>query len=206
MRDFVADLGENRKFFLGTHLSEDRYNWHNLAAIVTCLEMAGGPTDAKAPNLSNMYENNQNFDNNEPTARKVKRHLNYMRRVLKGKPPQMNIKWGFVDLYLLISEMDRSYVIRNREADFASFYVAFETERRSISDPDKLITQNKSDWNKNLHDYIQAFKSQGGTRKNIEERHKVYIKRFLRHTQNLMPKDPQRLFTHDERIVLWQKS
>ena len=52
--------------------------------MVTCLEMVGGPTNVKVPNLGDMYENNQSFSSNGPIARKVKRHLNYIGRVLEA--------------------------------------------------------------------------------------------------------------------------
>ena len=74
IRDFVADLGETRKFFLGTRLSEDRYNWHNLAAIVTCLQIAEGPTDVKAPSLEAMYENYSDFKKNGSGCEKSQTH------------------------------------------------------------------------------------------------------------------------------------
>ena len=206
MRNFVAILGADHSVFPLTRINEKRFGRHNLAAIVTCLEIAEGPTDVKAQDLSGMYDNNnESFDDNGPIAKKVKRHLNYMARVLKDRPSRMNIKWGFVDLYLLISEMDRSYVIRNREADFANFYVAFETERRDVSDPRELIAQNRSDWDRDLYDYIQAFVRSGGTKQNIKTRHEVYKRRFIRDTQDLMPKDPQRAFTYNERIVIWHR-
>ena len=123
MRDFVADLGETHPVFPLTRINNKRFAWHNLAAIVTCLEEAGGSTDVKAENLYEMYDrNNENFDDNDPAAKKVRRYLNYMARILKDRPPEMNIKWGFVDLYLLISKMHDSYAIRGREADFTNFY------------------------------------------------------------------------------------
>ena len=206
MRNFIADLGADHSVFPLTRINGKRFGWHNLAAIVTCLEKAEGPTDVKAQDLSEMYDNNnESFNDNGPIARKVKRHLNYMARVLKDRPTRMNIKWGFVDLYLLISEMDRSYVIRNREVDFANFYVAFETERRAISDPRELIAQNRSDWDRDLYDYIQAFVRSGGIKQNIKTRHEVYKRRFLRDTQDLIPKDPQRAFTYNERVVIWHR-
>ena len=205
MRDFIEVLGENQRVFSLTDISDTRFAWHDLAAIVTCLEMAGGPTDVKAPSLRKMYNTNQDFNVNRPIARKIRHHLAYMARVLKDPHPEMDIKWGFVDLYLLISEMDKSYVIQDREIDFANFYIAFEVDRRNISDPRELIAQNRSDWDRDLYDYIQAFKSQGGTRPNIKKRHEVYKRRFLRDVQDLMPEDPRRAFTRNERIVIWRR-
>ena len=89
MRDFIADdLGDTHSVFPLTELSDARFEWHNLAAIVTCLEIAEGPTDVKAPSLRKMYDANQGFNVNGSTAKKVKQHLTYMERVLKDSPPE----------------------------------------------------------------------------------------------------------------------
>lgn len=205
MRDFIAELGDTHRVFPLTCLPDTRFKWHDLAAIVTCLELAGGPTDVKAPDLRDMYESNQSFNKNGPIAKKVKRHLNYMTRVLKDSPPEMKIKWGFVDLYLLISKISESYVIQEKEDDFTKFYVAFETDRLATKDPRDLLAPDKSVWDKDLYDYIDAFKSQGGTSKNIERRHKVYKKRFIRDAQDLTYRDSTRVFTHNQRIAIWRR-
>ena len=207
MRDFVADLGETHSVFPLIRLPKKRFGWHDLAAIVTCLEMAEGPTDVKAPSLRQMYDANQNFSTNGSTAKKVKRCLTYMARVLENRPPEMNIKWGFVDLYLLISKMEGPYVLHGREEDFVDFYVQFEKDRQdAISDPGDLLSSSKSHWDKDLYDYIEAFIRSGGTRQNIEKRHEVYKKRFIRDAQSLIPKDSIRAFTDDERIVIWRQA
>ena len=206
MRDFIADLGENHRVFPLTFLSKKRFGWHDLAAVVTCLEIAQGPTDVKAPSLTKMYRDNQDFDHNGSVAKKVQQHLRYMEKVLKDRPPEMDVKWGFVDLYLLISEMNKSYVIRDHEIDFADFYIAFEEERRSfISDPSELLAAGKSFWDRDLYDYIEAFIRSGGTKPNFEKRHEVYKRRFLKDIHDLVPKDPQRAFSRDERIVIWRR-
>ena len=206
MRDFIANLGDNHKVFELIRIPDTRFQQHDLAAIVTCLEIAKGPTDVKAPKLKKMYEMYEEFNTDGSIAKKIRHNLNYLARVVKNKPPEMDIKWGFVDLYLLISKFDELYVIKDREDDFADFYVAFETDRRAAkSDPSDLLSSNKDSWDRDLYDYIEAFVRSGGTKPNIEKRHEVYIKRFLKETQNLVPKDPQRVFTLDERIVIWRQ-
>ena len=49
MRDFIAYLGENSKVFSNHCFSypETRFQWHDLAAIVTCIEIARRPIDVK---------------------------------------------------------------------------------------------------------------------------------------------------------------
>ena len=206
MRDFVADLGDKQRVFSLTSLPEERFGWHDLAAIVTCLEMAKGPTDVKSLSLKKMYQDNQKFNTNGSVARKVRQRMRYLERVLKNRPPEMDIKWGFVDLYLLIMRIDESYVIRDREDDFADFYIAFEGERRqAMPDYGALRSSGKSPWDKDLYHYIEAFIRSGGTIQNIKKRHRVYRKLFIRDVQDLTSKDPQRAFTLDERIVIWRR-
>ena len=209
MRDFVADLAENHRIFKSklTSLPDTRFHRHDFVAIVTRLEIATGPTDVKAPSLKKMYEGEQEFNHNGITADKIRRHLHYMARVLapEESTPEMDIKWGFVDLYLLISKMDESYAISRREQDFKNFYIAFERERReNMSDYGALRT-GENHWNRDLYDYIEAFIRSGGTKPNLEKRHEVYKRRFLKDIQDLVPRDPQRTFSRDERIVIWRR-
>ena len=169
--------------------------------------MAKGPTDVKAPSLETMYEKYSDFDDNGSIARKVKRNLNYMAKVLKNRPREMDIKWGFVDLYLLISKMDDLNVIRQREKDFTNFYRTFEKDRRkAISKPSNLLSHDSSDRDKALYQYIEAFIRAGGTKENLEKRHEVYKKLFIKDIQDLASKDPQRAFTPDQRILIWHRA
>ena len=205
MRDFIADLGEKQRVFSLTYLNENRFRWHDLASIVTCLDMAEGPTDVKASSLKKMYQDNQEFDINGPVAKKVGRRMRYLEKILKDRPPEMDIKWGFVDLYLLSMKMDELYVIRGREDNFADFYVSFEGERRKVMPDYSALLSSGSTWDEDLYRYIEAFVRSGGTRQNIEKRQEVYKRRFIRDIQNLKPKDPRRAFTPDERIVIWRR-
>ncbi len=206
MRDFVAELGEDHRVFPLTKLSNNRFAWHDLAAIVTLLEDAGGPADVKAPSLRRMYQDRQNFDKQSTTAKRVVRHLNYMARVLKDSPPEMDIKWGFIDLYLLISKLYETHALTGREDDFTIFYIAFEQERRpAMQDPSDLLASGRSTWDRDMYDYIEAFVRSGGTKRNIEERHEIYKRRFLYDIPDLVPKDLTRAFSRDERMVIWRR-
>ena len=206
MRDFVADLGEKHAVFKLIHIKPNRYAHHDLAALVMGLEVQEGPCDIKAPDLRNMYENEQNFNRKGPVARKVKRVLNYLTKVLKSQPPEMDIKWGFVDLYLLVSQFDEQYVLAGREEDILSFYMSLEQERRSVEDPADLLAGEAGEWDRDLFHYIDAFQRSGGTKKNVQVRHEVYGRRALKEIGNLVPKDPTRDFTHDERLILFRRA
>lgn len=67
IRDFVANIAgsdgeaESHRALALTHIPKKRFQWDDLIALVTCLELAGGPTEIKAPNLRRMYQK-KDFD------------------------------------------------------------------------------------------------------------------------------------------------
>jgi len=205
MRDFIAKLANENKVFQKINIKNIRSSWDDLASLITCLELAGGPVDVKASNLREMYKANEIFDLEGPEAKRIKRNLNHMAKVLDNRPPEMNIKWGFVDLYLLLSVLDKEYAINGREEEIASFYVGFEQERISVNDLAELI-ENQDFRSKDLYEYIQAFQTSGGLRGNIETRHRCYLKRILFEIPNLAPKDSRRFFNKAEKIVIWRRN
>ena len=180
MRDFVAELGEEHKVFPLTRISGNRFGWHNLAAHVVRLETAEGPADVKAPDLRQMYEDGAEFSPESAAAKRVYAVLDYMADVLKDRPPEMRIKWGFVDLYLAISHlMHRSSVsVQDQEESFLLMYRQFEQERTSVEDPAELLGPDHTDSDLDMYRYIEAFSRDGGTRSNIQIRHDVYLRRL----------------------------
>ena len=209
MRDFIADIAGEHKapnaVFPLTRIKHTRNGWDDLAALCVALEIAGGPTDIKAPDLRKMYTQNTNFKATGSVAKKVVRIFNYMANVLADSPPEMDIKWGFVDLYLVLSQMDELYSLKDREGDIAATYIGFELERRAAiaGDVADLIAAGHDEWDRDLYDYIQAFTTGGGKRENVRIRNQVYMRRFVRDV-NPASKDPRRNFDTNERIVLWR--
>ena len=206
MRNFVASIADEARVFPLTSIKQARFAWHDLAAHIVCLELAHGPTNLKAPELKQMYATQARFELNGNDAKNVKRHLKFMERVLQSQPPEMDIKWGFCDLYLLISSLDHEYILKDRESDFASFYISFECDRRDVtSDPSVLLEKGRSLSDKDMYNYIIAFVKDGGKRENIQRRHDVYSRAMHTAFPDLVPKDSKRDFTRDQRTVIWRR-
>lgn len=207
MRDFVADLAMHKVFqgvTMGANI-ENRFGKDDWIAHIVCLEIAGATVDIKAPNLQKMYQDYQNFDPEGTTAKKVRRVLNYMAKVLTPHVPEMDIKWGFVDLYWLISRLMDEYNLNSREAEIQTFYITFEQRRRNSEDIEELI---KSDdyLDRIMVDYLDAFQRSGATRKNVQTRHDVYQEWVHNLTPGLVPKDPKRQYTRNERMMIWRRA
>ncbi len=202
MRNFIADLTSHEVFTI-IPLADKRYSYADWIAHVVCLELAKGPTDVKAPDLKKMYEDEKRFKNDSGKAKKVKKVLGYMKRCFDEQVPELNIKWGFVDLYLLISILMEGYVMQDKNSAFGDFYTGFEQGRREVEDEADLLNGNY--WEKDLYNYIQAFKISGGIRKNIETRNKVYTNKFFKDNEELVAKDNKRSFDENQKTVIWRR-
>ena len=154
MRDFIATLA-NHQVFLKTYITNSRFDYDDWAAHIVCIELNNGPIDVKATDLKKMYETEVDFDLSSMKAIKVKKVLNYLDKILSQPTPEMKIKWGFVDLYLLISKLIDSYDLKDRHLDFHDFFVGFDNERRSITEPADLISGTYTPWDKDLYDYCR---------------------------------------------------
>jgi len=205
IRDFVTQLAKHRIFKL-TNTKDKRFLWEDYAAHIVRIELEGGPVDVAAKNLLELYKKETTFSSSSSKAHRITNTLNTMAKVLRNKPPEMNIKWGFVDLYWAISVLKELFVLTGREDDIADFYVAFERRRRSFTkDPSTLISPGRNEWDRDLYEYIIAFKTEGAKRPKLTIRHQVYLKGILNHVGSLEPKDRKRVFNEDEKIVIHRR-
>jgi hypothetical protein len=122
MRDFIEEIS-HYPIFLKTTVKNDRFQHADYASHITAMELAGGPTDVKAADLKKMYEVNMGFDLDGVKAKKIKKVLNFMDKVFPDSCNELKIKWGFVDLYWLISTCMELYDISGKANDFFSFYI-----------------------------------------------------------------------------------
>jgi hypothetical protein len=204
MRDFVHEMAH--KSLLGkTTAPNNRFQHDDFTAHVCRLEIAGGPCDLKAADLKKFYEQEKDFDENSSQAKKVKKVFNYLDRAFVEPTPELKIKWGFVDLYLLTSFLLDNYVMKDRHADIFNFYRGWEITRNLVDDDSELLVSGNH-WEKDLFEYIKAFKTEGATRANLEKRHQIYLKKFLSDYPDLVAKDSRRAFSESERIVIWRKA
>lgn len=207
MRDFIAKTASHEVFqYVGMSSNvRRRYGKDDWLAHVMCLELAGTPVDVKAVNLKRMYEDCEKLDSGKRAkCARFKRILNFTARVLRDKPAEMDIKWGFVDLYFLISQCMDKYILSGREDDILNFYVTFEKDRRSSTDIDELARSDDPLQN-SLFDYIEAFTRSGALKRNISKRHEVYREWIHNLLPDLIPKDDTRAFTKGERYIVWRR-
>ena len=176
--DHVRSMSRNHSFFRnsGCSFTHVRHRADEICTYAFALEISGATNDLKAPNLKNLYESHKSGVP-QTILSKVNRNLNYLNKMLDEEPKCLKTKWGFVDVYLLVSKQKRKI---GKPKDFVQRYLSFESRRREYnSDPSKLVSKKKpSARDKRLYDYISAFNSGGSTAKNIEKRHSIFDAEF----------------------------
>ena len=192
IRDFISDLATNHPVFQAFRLKNHRFSHEQIAAQCLLLEMTGTIVDVKSQNLDRMYRKELDFNPFSTIAQKMRRSLNYLEKVFHESTPEFRGRAQFVSLYWLVSQTIDRYVMNGRESELRDFYRDFEYKRR---DPDDI----------EMVRYTEALSRTSDGRDRIELRHKILIREWLNYAQNLEQKDPQRLFTEDQRIAIYHK-
>ncbi|MBI2851144.1 MAG: DUF262 domain-containing protein [Chloroflexi bacterium] len=197
MRDFVKELTFHP--LLGkVPFKNTRFAFDQVCAQMTCLELAGGPTDTKAKDLRKMYENCAKFDKNGSVSKKIKRTLNFLDTAFPDKTPELR-KQNVVSLFLLVSELLEKYAISGKETLFRDWFVKFESDRRQ--EQDKPEDEREPDW---IH-YQEVILQAVDSKPSIEFRHSMLLTSFLLSCPDLLPLDPQRIFTEEQRLAIFRK-
>ncbi|MEU8342347.1 DUF262 domain-containing protein [Spirillospora sp. NPDC048832] len=185
VRDFVHRLAEEHPLFpLLSGQPNKRFYWQELGAIALRLELAGGPADLKSADLDTLYKDTT-FDLNGPAANKCTATLDFMARIARSDPGKIRTRWGFVDMYLALRVLLEEHNLEGREEEILQSHLDLESERLEAAGAlDELLTPDEygtTDPDKiDLFNYISAFSREGATRRNVETRHEIYIKRLRR--------------------------
>lgn len=198
MRDFVCELAEH-KFFKSVHFANSRFTFEHIAAQMCLLSLSGKVCNIKDRDLNLMYDNNKDFNVNCDKTKKIKRVLEYLSKMFPEEDPDLK-RYNVVSLFILVSELIESYVIKDREEELANWFRGFE-DRRLADEKKPGDEQNPSfvAYHEKTAHSTDAFDS-------LEYRHKFLMEDLFLHVANLTPKDSERLFDEYQRRVIFRKN
>ncbi len=197
MRDFVKQLSRHQ-FFEQCQFKNSRFAFDHIAAQITLLEIEGGPTSVRDSDLNRMYEDHKDFDVEGKTAKKVKRVLDFLYRAFPEKTPELE-RYNVITLYCLVSVLLDGYVSDGLEKKLSTWFLAFETERKANEDLD----DEKKDLQ--LVEYRRLISQSTDSEESISARLEVFEKRFFDAVPDIEPKDPQRGFSHEQRLAIFRR-
>jgi len=197
MRDFVKSLAEH-KIFTVCIFKNSRYVYDHIASQMILMELSGGPCNVKNADLNRMYEENKNFDSNGAYARKCRKVLDFLYTAFPSKTPELE-RYNLISLFSIASQLLESYVIKDRAAELAQWFISFETYRR---DQDKLPDGEADTEIVSYHDKISHSTDAVDS---LSWRHEFLLRKFFEAVPNIELKDNQRLFTHEQRLAIYRR-
>lgn len=189
----VRKLSEHPFFEKITYLKPTRYRYLHVSAQLLMLEK-NGITDISPKALFTFFEQNEKLDTDSQAYKSVVKTLNYLERAFNEKMRELRKPSWIITLYLLTSHLLKNYVMDGNERILKSFFINFfqEVSKSTETKDSELIKFNFAI-------------SRGTTSKeNISLRHTTILRRFLVYTKNLVPLDPKREYTEDERIAVFR--
>lgn len=138
----IRAMAENHVFFKHCKFPNNRFAHDDLVTHAFALELNGTEQDFKAPTFAEMYETYAGGID-EKIPRRVSKLLHFLRQMEVQNTGCIATKWGFVDLFGLISLAGANGM---SAADLSNAYVKFERSRRdSLPNFKTLLTGRNKD-------------------------------------------------------------
>lgn len=180
--NLIFSLSENHIFFKECGIPNTRYKHQDYLDHVISLMHFKVERNIKALDLKKLYEEfaSEKISTFQPLLKNASRILDMMEQINKYKKGIFKNKWGFVDtFYLIYNNINRIETVKPK--NYAKNFISFEIERKKYNrNPEELI-EDKTDlgYDKDLYDYIIAFKTGGALKENLKIRHRVLTNKFL---------------------------
>ncbi|WP_293786895.1 DUF262 domain-containing protein [uncultured Pedobacter sp.] len=180
----IISLASNHTFFIEKEckIINGRYKHQDYLDNALTLCKYDGARNIKGTDMKHLYLEFANssiaeFGNLLQRANKV---LDYLKEINSYHKGMFKNKWGFVDIfYLLYKELDNFSSIDAKTLSDEIW--SFELLRRANNkSPEMLIEdKTKTSYDKDLYDYIIAFKTGGALKENLKIRYRVFYHKFF---------------------------
>lgn len=197
MRDFVKVL-VTHPIFSVCGFTNSRYVYDQVAAQMVLIELSGGPCNVKNADLNRMYDKNRDFDANGGKAKKCRKVLDFLYAAFPSKTPELE-RFNLLSLYGVASQLLENYVIKDRAAEVANWFLKFEAYRR---EQDKLPSDEADN---EIVVYHEKTSHSTDAVDSLSWRHEFLLRKFFEAVPDVELKDDQRLFTHEQRLAIYRR-
>jgi len=178
LRHAIDGLARLHPFFIESRIIASRFKHQDYLAHAISACLHNGRRDLKAPQLKDDYENTLDDSIYAPVIADAYDVLDFLKKVNVRLNRRITQKWLFVDLFFLL--------YRNKEKlgkinikEFSDTYAQFDDDRREYNaDPGELLKGKTTKDQRDLYNYIMAFKISGGEKANLQQRNQIMARRF----------------------------
>jgi len=195
LHDF-ADKISNHKYFGSVNIRDYRGAYHQISAQIICLEI-NGIVDVKFKNLEAMYAIRDFNSKYADKMKKISKVFGILFKAFPDKTPELHSRASIISLYLLISELDKNYAIKDKYDVIKAFIIYFER---------KIINAEEKENDLELIKYLNAISHSSDSANSIKTRHEIIMAQFLNYAKGIEPLDRKRGFTLEQRIIIYRNA
>lgn len=196
MREVVKELSENDVFLKYCSFANEHFAFEDVVAKILKQIIDGKVTNLSSQALSKMYEQNRNFTIDDAAAKDTKRALDFLNRAFKNTNNPHLKRYAIADLAVIVNGFLKVYDISNYYTQFGEAYLKFANER--VLNAEKP----EDEQDQRLIRYGNA--ARGDSLEFLEYRQKVLKEYILEEMPYLIAKDSKRLFTTEQRAVIYR--
>lgn len=176
----IDNLALNHKFFISSKIPPARFKHQDYLSHVFALIAYNNSYDLKANLLEKLYLENS-IKLSQAFQKKISTILDNMYEIDRNSKSHIVNKFAFIDIFwLLFLEYDNYSSVDHDK--FAKRFERFEQERlENNKEPEKLLSAEVTEQDKDLYSYIMSFNYSGSKPSNINTRNKVFRKLFKKY-------------------------
>lgn len=181
--NLIFSIVENHIFFdIDCKIPNVRYKHQDYLDNAITLAYYDAVRNIKAIDLKHLYLEfaNSKLEDMQPMMKTVTKVLDLMRKINSFKKGIFKNKWAFVDVFYLIYK-NLGKIKDLKPKIFAENFSKFERKRKQYNTSPELLIEDKTSTNydKDLFDYIIAFKTSGADKINTKIRYRVLYNRLF---------------------------
>lgn len=196
MRNVIKELSKNDVFDKLCDFSDLHFAYEDITTKIL-KQIIEGPGSISAKALAKFYEQNSTISIDDPNCKKVKQAFNFLKKAFKLTANPHFKKYSIFDMSIITNKMLSIYDLNSYPTEFAKIYLQFIDDR--IINAEK----NEDEQDQKLIAYSNA--ARGDSLEFVEYRQTYLYEYFVQNMPYLEVKDPQRLFTPEQRAAIYRR-
>ena len=196
MRNVVSELAKHDIFKNYCSFANQHFAFEDVTAKVFKQVIDGKASTITAQALKRMYEQNPHITIDDKVAKETKRAFDFIKKAFKNTDHPHLKRYAVIDLAVIANSLLKVYDLSNYAEKFGEAFLKFSNERFLNAE------KPEDEQDQRLIRYSNA--TRGDSLEYLEYRQKVLKEYILEEMPYLELKDQNRIFTPDQRAVIYR--